>query len=145
MKRFRRGLVCKAHRLWYHSSLCSRVKKKKRNTPRQPAPEYRNFGFRISARVSGCSGIGVSELGPLLLRFWSSALLEHRCCPTYVFFAVTSSAEIDLSKGVFKVVLQKFPHKSVNIFFMLVIVKDTLRDFWGMDFCKATLKTLFVR
>jgi len=25
----------------------------------------------------------------------------------------------------------QFPHKSVNLFFILVIVKDTLTDLWG--------------
>ena len=34
VKRFRGGLVCKAHRLWYHSTLGSRAKKKKKKTGR---------------------------------------------------------------------------------------------------------------
>ena len=43
VKRFRRGLVCKAHRLWYHSTLGSRLIKKKtqvgtRSRPAQTQP-----------------------------------------------------------------------------------------------------------
>ena len=41
----------------------------------------------------------------------------------------------------------QFPHKSVNLFFILVIVKDKLTDLWGggVDFFKMTSKTLCVR
>ena len=28
----------------------------------------------------------------------------------------------------------QFPHKSVNLFFILVIMKDELTDLWGVDF-----------
>ena len=30
----------------------------------------------------------------------------------------------------------QFPHKSVNIFVMLVMIKDKLMDLWEIDFCK---------
>ena len=33
----------------------------------------------------------------------------------------------------------QFPHKSVNLFFTLLIVKDKLTDLWGFDFCNTTL------
>ena len=39
----------------------------------------------------------------------------------------------------------QFPYKSVNLFFILVIVKDKLTSLWGVDFCKTTLKPLCVR
>ena len=39
----------------------------------------------------------------------------------------------------------QFPHKSVNLLFMLVIVKYKLTDLRGVDFCKMTFKTLCVR
>ena len=43
MQRFRGGLVFKAHRLLFHSTLCLRVKTKKRETvPGTPDPEIRN-------------------------------------------------------------------------------------------------------
>ena len=32
----------------------------------------------------------------------------------------------------------QFPHKSVNIFVMLVMIKDKLMDLWEIDFCKMT-------
>ena len=32
----------------------------------------------------------------------------------------------------------QFLHKPVNLFFILVIVKDKLTDIWGFDFCKTT-------
>ena len=36
------------------------------------------------------------------------------------------------TESVYKVVLQKsIPHESVNLFFILVIMKDSLTDLWG--------------
>ena len=39
----------------------------------------------------------------------------------------------------------QFPHKSVNLFFILVMIKDELTDWCGNDFCKTTSYTLSVR
>ena len=37
-----------------------------------------------------------------------------------------------LTESVYKVVFQRqFPHKSVNLFFILVIIKEKLTDLWG--------------
>jgi len=45
VERFRRGLVLKVHRLLYHSTLGSRVFKKKKSMAR--APPLHQSGFRV--------------------------------------------------------------------------------------------------
>ena len=47
------------------------------------------------------------------------------------FTFCVSNLVFDPTQGVSKIVCQKqFPHKSVNLFFVLVIVKNELPDLW---------------
>ena len=54
---------------------------------------------------------------------------------------MTCSVSALISQKVFIKSLCKsqFPRKSVNLFFILVIVKDKLTGLCGIDFCKTTL------
>ena len=67
MKRFGRGLVIKAHRLLYHSTLRSRaIKKERRETPAGVRP---SGGGRLGLRDSGmlrCGDLGI--LGDLVVQ-----------------------------------------------------------------------------
>ena len=71
VKRFRGGLVFKAHRLVYHSTLGLRVIKKKKKIGRLPADIATGSGFGVQGKVCvGCWMLGVGCFAFGTCRVW---------------------------------------------------------------------------